>query len=525
MHRSATILAGIVPVLFATQSADAQTGIWEESQRLNPSVATARGLFGTKVVVQGDTAFIGAPDTPGAGRVCVLELKQSVWVLTQTLTPSDSERGDLFGAALDVLGDELVVGAWGKDPVGAAYLFRYDGTAWVEEAKLLSADQSIVGSFGRSVAIQAGTIVIGAYTSRFVRPDRRFCASGSAHVFEETVHGWSETQILTANNIECGGLFGWEVELDGGALYVSAVTALSINGSQLASGVVYVFEESGVGWVERQQIVPGDPEDRDHFGSAMAVQGDTAVFGAPWDDDPCRGNAGSAYVFVREAGVWREDQKLLASDCSGYFGDALDLDGDTVVIGAQSTLPAGAAYVFQRTPSGWVEEDKLVATDAMPGDGLGSAVAMIGEEGVLLGASLLGGAFSTEGAAYVFARRTASSTFRSAGANPASYSASSPILGQPWIATVDLTTTGHSHAQVIGHTSAASVTQPGGQVLLIGGPRVFQLPLTAGPIASWSSALPPDPSLAGVSLSTQAWHVSGTSPFALSNAQDLVVGY
>ena len=65
----------------------------------------------------------------------------------------------------------------------------------------------------------------------------------------------------------------------------------------------------------------------------------------------------------------------------------------------------------------------------------------------------------------------------------------------------------------------------GGQVVLVGGTRPFRLPLQAGPQAMWSAPVPHDPSLACVAIYTQAIHLLGVTPFALSNAQDLVVGY
>ena len=46
-----------------------------------------------------------------------------------------------------------------------------------------------------------------------------------------------------------------------------------------------------------------------------------------------------------------------------------------------------------------------------------------------------------------------------------------------------------------------------------------------GPIATFDLPVPGDPSFAGIRAATQALHFGGTQPFALSNAQDLVVGF
>jgi hypothetical protein len=118
----------------------------------------------------------------------------------------------------------------------------------------------------------------------------------------------------------------------------------------------------------------------------------------------------------------------------------------------------------------------------------------------------------------------ASVTTRNAGSNPASYTAAPPVLGSTWIASVDLGLTGHTHAQVVGYDSPGSTALRGAQVLLVGGNRIFRLPLKTGPVATWSALIPNDPSLAGWPIYSQAVHVLGVTPFALSNAQDLFVG-
>jgi outer membrane protein assembly factor BamB len=121
--------------------------------------------------------------------------------------------------------------------------------------------------------------------------------------------------------------------------------------------------------------------------------------------------------------------------------------------------------------------------------------------------------------------QTAASTMRNAGSNPASYAASAPALGSTWTANVDLGLTGHTHAQVVGYGSPVNIVLKGGQVLLVGGPRIFQLPVKSGPVAEWSALVPNDPALVGLAIHSQAVHLFGVTPFALSNAQDLVAGY
>ena len=75
------------------------------------------------------------------------------------------------------------------------------------------------------------------------------------------------------------------------------------------------------------------------------------------------------------------------------------------------------------------------------------------------------------------------------------------------------------------HASGLNLTLGAGQVVLGTGPKAFKLPLMPGPLASWSVNIPSDPSFAGITIYSQGIHLLGVSPFALSNAQDLFIGY
>src|SRR5258706_4623110 len=78
------------------------------------------------------------------------------------------------------------------------------------------------------------------------------------------------------------------------------------------------------------------------FGSAVAIQDDIAVVGAP-NSSVVSDGSGSAYVFVRGGSGWQFQQKLTASDASSqsFFGVSVAIDGDTIVVGANGDRNAG----------------------------------------------------------------------------------------------------------------------------------------------------------------------------------------
>ena len=121
----------------------------------------------------------------------------------------------------------------------------------------------------------------------------------------------------------------------------------------------------------------------------------------------------------------------------------------------------------------------------------------------------------------------ASAVQRNAAPNPNVYTADRPIVGETWDAQVDTTVSGHNLAVIFGFDTAIQVPLGGGQVLLAldaGSGELLGQSTQAGPLASFAIPVPLDASFVGSALSTQAILFGGTTPFALSNALDLVIG-
>ena len=146
----------------------------------------------------------------------------------------------------------------------------------------------------------------------------------------------------------------------------------------------------------------------DVLGDSVAVDGNTAVIGAPGDD----ARRGAAYVFVRSGNTWVQTARLTASDraAGDNFGTSVAIEGDTIVAGAISAKVGddefqGAAYTFSRTGApARTETAKLTASDGGPNDGLGVSVAIDGDTIVAgAGGDDLGDGFS-QGSVYTFSR-------------------------------------------------------------------------------------------------------------------------
>ena len=93
-----------------------------------------------------------------------------------------------------------------------------------------------------------------------------------------------------------------------------------------------------VGYAELAKLVAADAAEHDYFGFSVAIDGDTVVVGAKFDDDG-GSSSGSVFVFRTSDGGATYDQvaKLTAADAAAEeerFGWSVAIDGDTVVIGA-----------------------------------------------------------------------------------------------------------------------------------------------------------------------------------------------
>lgn len=128
--------------------------------------------------------------------------------------------------------------------------------------------------------------------------------------------------------------------------------------------------------------------------------------------------------------------------------------------------------------------------------------------------------------------RLAAAATRNAGPNPASYTCNAPRFGGLFQATVDLTTTGHAFAFLFAFDSPADLVLPGGQRLLCldagGTGEVFTgvgLGPLPGPLATFELRAPPSLAFCNLHASSQALHLGGVLPFALSNARDLSMGF
>jgi len=205
-----------------------------------------------------------------------------------------------------------------------------------------------------------------------------------------------ETDILrlTGTGNDAGATtdrFGWSVAVQGDLAFVSAKNLEDLAPPNLTpqdSGAVFIYERDGVDWIKAQRLTASDALLDNQFGYSVSVSGDLLIVGA-FKGDAGVTDAGAAYAFRNDGGTWDYETRL--GPFSGFaagneFGSAVGIDGDWAIVGAPGADPvatndAGTVYFFWRNPQDgqWSGSQNPPASPRVAGDELGSAVAISGD--------------------------------------------------------------------------------------------------------------------------------------------------
>lgn len=381
--------------------------------KLLASDGVANDNFGWSVAIDGNTAVVGAPwnavnvsaSNPSPGAAYVYVRQNGSWTEQAILTPDDGVDDDEFGIAVAISGDRIIVGAHLHDGDGAAYVFTRTGSSWSQEAKLIASDGAAGDGFGIAVALDGDTAVVGAYED-----DDNGSNSGSAYVFIHQSGSWNQQARIAGDDIAGGNRFGRSVAVQGDTAVVGAPFHFS------SQGAVYVFGRDGGGnWSQQEKIVAADIANADLFGHTLALDGDTILVGSYQDDAGAISNSGSAYLFVYDGQDWLQQAKIVPSDpnTNGHFGRSVALYGDTAVVGAPGDNEiaggSGATYIFTRHGGSWHPQAKQIASDAAGADRMGHNVALH-EDTIIAGSYGDDDNGSNSGSAYVLIACTESTT-------------------------------------------------------------------------------------------------------------------
>ncbi len=281
--------------------------------------------------------------------------------------PSAWAQEPNFGRALTMTSTELVVG----QPVnwygpGVVYTYRLDASGtWRERSRLVASDSSRMDDFGRTLAIDGNTLVVGA--------PRKRGPSGVVYVFTRSSASaaWRQTGIIVPPRSGDHADYASALALSGNDLLVGAPAADS-------TGVIYHFRRAGRSWRQHAVIRPEGGAGMVGFGRTMSQQGEWLVVGAPAAD-----SGGGRVFFARRdaSGNWGAPSAVSVPRAPGppaRFGSAVLVTGDKAYVGAPG---ARSVVVLTLDTAGtWAHASTLVAADSARGTQFGFSVAAVGRE-------------------------------------------------------------------------------------------------------------------------------------------------
>lgn len=370
-------------------------GAFSESAQFLPITdvfAEDEARAGWSVDVDGPTAVLGAPLADvidislqsDAGVVFVQFWDGFSWEQQQRLISDDADAEDHFGWAVGISGDTVVVGVPQDDDAGldagAVYVFVRSGTTWSEQAKLIAGDAAANDRFGKAVAIDGDTVVVGAQED-----DNGFGVdAGAIYVFVRTGTVWSQQEKLVPSDAGGGIQVGNAVSIDGDVLIAGCELD---NDLGAGSGSAYIYNREGTTWLYQAKLTASDGVANDNFGASVTISGLRAAVGAPLNDDSGEGS-GSAYVFLKSGSSWNLEAKLTAGDAAEFeeFGRSVAMDGSWLAVGAQYNHNGthygydGSVYTFTRTGPSlvWTETDERTPAGTGGFDQFGHDVAVSG---------------------------------------------------------------------------------------------------------------------------------------------------
>jgi hypothetical protein len=273
------------------------------------------------------------------------------------------------------------------------------------QPKLYASDAAASDGFGSSVSLYGDTALIGAFGDN----ENGKTDPGSVYVFTRSSADGTFTQQskLYASDAASSDNFGRSVSLYGNTALIGAPYDDDNNLS--TSGSVYVFTRASADgtFTQQSKIHANDPASSDFFGVAVSLYEDTALIGASGDED------GSVYVFIRSSadGSFTQQSKFTSNNAGvdASFGYSVSLHGDTALVGSTGASVddiylSGCVYVFTRSSADgtFTEQTQLVPSDSAAFDYFGTSVALYGNEALIGALYDDDNGISNSGSVYVF---------------------------------------------------------------------------------------------------------------------------
>lgn len=318
------------------------SGNWFQRKKFVPNEGYTGSLHGGNVAIDGDTALLSDKvlwaDGNFRATVHVLErAEDGEWSLTYQLVADDAS-GKNFGRSLAINGDTAIVGA-----DGAAYIFFRDGNGiWSQQEKLILelGDSDEINFLGRLVDISNDQVLISSVDTAYVYTrdvQGRWTLEGALDTgeFKASSNYSTISSVALHRNTVVVGFSNYGVDSHGGGL------------------IAIYKKDSSNRWRLQDKFFGVDGGD--HFGSSVAIENNIVLVGAEnanVDTDSMSIGEGRLYAYSADSeGAWHYRGSTNAFyPIREKFGASIAVDNNLVIVGAPGTTyepnAVGSSYAF-----------------------------------------------------------------------------------------------------------------------------------------------------------------------------------
>ena len=320
---------------------------WRLARSLFPAGGQAQDRFGASLDISGERVIVGTPgdqwQSVATGSAAVFRRVDGSWIQEAVLVPNVRVFNEEFGHTVAISGNTAAVGAVQRNGRGAVFVFRYDGTAWNQEAELTTSAPSPDPRFGFAVDLSGDTLVVGGIGEEQFR--------GAAYVYRRDNGAWTLLERLVPGDVTANEFFGFAVAVSGTTVVVGA------RHDESSTGGVYVYDlpiDPGATPVATNVVVSpvddatGDTPVELEFGAVTAA-GSTTVTSEPVEtiedlDAILNAPAPSGFGLIGVPSTFYDIETT--ADFSGEIVVCIDYSGSE---------PAGEPALFHFENGAWVD--------------------------------------------------------------------------------------------------------------------------------------------------------------------------
>lgn len=238
--------------------------------------------------------------------------------------------------------------------------------------------------FGSSIDMNDRWLVVGAPAADIDGNSNQGCL----YVFEKINGVWISSDTLANPTGAPSDFLGRNLKLSD-----SLIVSYQLENASNRQGEIVTFEFDGSDWVHHSNLVSPSPQNEEHFGRAMILNGDELIVGAYGGTVNNATYAGSIYIFHFINNLWQLDQTIFSDNVQqdAIFGYSIALANDILAISAPgenigNVNGSGRVSLFEKSTNGYTLMDDLVSPTLTANQGFGFSISFKDSE-LLIGSS------------------------------------------------------------------------------------------------------------------------------------------